>query len=74
MEDRIWERIVAALPPPAKGPRFSHADRAVLMVGLWAVLHDRPVCWACDPAAGGADRSPRSRGRRKAPSAAGSGR
>ena len=47
MEDRIWAAIVAALPAEAKRTGQTHSDRSVLMVGLWAVLWDRPNCWAC---------------------------
>lgn len=47
MEDRIWEVIVAALPAEAKRTGQTHSDRSVLMVGLWAVLWDRPIRWAC---------------------------
>ncbi len=30
--------------------RHSFTDAGILEVYLWAALHDRPVCWACDPA------------------------
>lgn len=30
--------------------RFTYTDATVLEVYLWAALHGRPVCWACDPA------------------------
>lgn len=29
--------------------RFTYTDGAILEVYLWAVLHDRPTVWACDP-------------------------
>jgi hypothetical protein len=28
-------------------PRERFGDRAVVLVYLWSVLHERPVCWAC---------------------------
>ena len=40
-------RIVTALPHPRRA-RVRFSDKHVLLVYLWAVLHDRPVCWACD--------------------------
>lgn len=27
--------------------RLTHTDWKIVMVFFWAVLHDRPVCWAC---------------------------
>lgn len=30
--------------------RYSFTDAGILEVYLWAALHDRPVCWARDPA------------------------
>lgn len=27
--------------------RFSYPDRLILQMWLWAVMHDRPLCWAC---------------------------
>lgn len=30
--------------------RFTYTDASILEVYLWAVLNDRPVVWACDPA------------------------
>lgn len=44
MDDRLWPIILDLLPPPQPRPgRFRYDDRTVLMVGLWAVLHDRPA-------------------------------
>jgi IS5 family transposase len=50
MEGRLWTIVVSLLPAaqPARGRR-RYDERTVLMVGLWAVLHDRPACWACRP-------------------------
>jgi hypothetical protein len=51
MERRLWDIVLTLLPEsqPESGRR-TYDDRTILMVGLWAVLHDRPFCWACDPA------------------------
>lgn len=39
-------RIVCRdLPRPAR--RFEYSDRLIILMWLWAVLHDRPLSWAC---------------------------
>jgi len=39
-------RIAARrLPRPRRSFEFS--DRQIILMWLWAVLHDRPMCWAC---------------------------
>src|SRR5215467_11869840 len=51
MERELWKVVYAALKKVAR--RFDqryvqiHAWR-IAAVLLWAALHDRPVCWACD--------------------------
>ena len=51
MEDELFDtlyRVVqheATLRPRRKRVRFS--DAVILLVAFWAVLHDRPVRWAC---------------------------
>lgn len=50
MESRIWKVVLSVLPRSERDS--SHRDysvRIILQVFLWSVLHDRPVCWACDP-------------------------
>lgn len=48
MEGQLWSWIVTFLPESGKiSQRFRFDDRAILMVVLWAVLHDRPMNWAC---------------------------
>jgi hypothetical protein len=43
---RLLERLLMQLSHPGtKGVVFS--DHWIVSVLLWAVLHDRPVCWAC---------------------------
>ena len=50
MEDRLWV-IILTLLPPEQGDlgRDTYSTRVILMVGLWAILHDRPFAWACCP-------------------------
>ena len=50
MEGQVW-RIVEALLQGAQPPsgRFRFSDAEILRVVLWAVLHDRPMVWACRP-------------------------
>jgi len=51
MEGRLWIIVLTLLPAPNSGrSRFFYDRRTILMVLLWAVLHDRPQSWACDPA------------------------
>jgi hypothetical protein len=48
MEGRIWEivrRLLSSVQEVLSRDRYS--TREILAVGLWAVLHDRPFCWAC---------------------------
>lgn len=49
MEDRLWSIIVSALPDGKVKRGQIHSERLILMVCLWAVIHDRPICWACEP-------------------------
>ena len=50
MEGRVWQ-IVCSLLATVQGQaqRDLYSTQLVLMVGLWAILHDRPFCWACCP-------------------------
>jgi hypothetical protein len=52
MERNLWKPLSEAVmavdyKDPATG--VSHTDRWIVLTFLWAVLHDRPRCWACDP-------------------------
>ena len=49
MEDRLWEIVTRNIAIDKPEPRQSYSDREVLLVLLWAALHDRPVAWACRP-------------------------
>lgn len=51
METR-WYRQLSALILQVQHPRskrIQFSDHLILLVLLWAYLHDRPVCWACEP-------------------------
>ena len=50
MEGQVWvivESFLRGAQPRSRKFRFS--DREILRVVLWAVLHDRPMMWACRP-------------------------
>ena len=52
MERGIYGRIRRALRELGRrrpSGRHRYTDAGILEVYLWAALHDRPVCWACDP-------------------------
>jgi hypothetical protein len=42
-------RFVMSVAHP-KRARVQFSDHMITLVYLWSVLHDRPVCWACDTA------------------------
>jgi Transposase DDE domain len=39
--------------------RFDFSDRLIILLWLWATLHDRPLCWACRPSSYGSMFRPR---------------
>ena len=48
MEGQVWailERLLSCVD--GKPRRCRYSDREILRVILWAVLHDRPMVWAC---------------------------
>lgn len=50
MEREVWARIVAFLGRGVnadRGARFTYSAIEVVLTYLWAVLHDRPISWAC---------------------------
>jgi hypothetical protein len=51
MEDELFEALYHLVREEAKRrprqKRVQYSDAVILMVALWAVLHDRPMCWAC---------------------------
>lgn len=51
MERELWSIIAAHLThlsTVTRRGRFEHPTTRIVRVYLWAVLHDRPVYWACD--------------------------
>ena len=52
MECELWGPLYALVWETAKDLRRSRvqfSDALVVLVFLWAVLHDRPCGWACNP-------------------------
>ena len=50
MEHQLYKAIVAILTALDNRPmstRFTYRDRRIAEVYYWAVIHDRPVAWAC---------------------------
>lgn len=48
MEGTVLKWIILCLPGAGQGPRkATYDDRTILLVGIWAMLHDRPMNWAC---------------------------
>jgi hypothetical protein len=48
MEDRVWRTVCHLIETiPAEPGRFVYDLKLILKVGLWAILRDRPFCWAC---------------------------
>ena len=50
MEDRLWDIVCDLLPQGKPNSRQRYSEREILLVVLWAVLHDRPMVWACQAA------------------------
>jgi Transposase DDE domain len=53
MEHQLWKEIVTLLKTLGKRPRAireTYSDEEIVKTWLWAVLHDRPMGWACQPA------------------------
>ena len=53
MEHQLWKAIVAVLAARDKRPkpgRCQFSDERIVQVYYWAVVHDRPNAWACQPA------------------------
>lgn len=52
MERGLFRRIKATLRALGRrraSERYTYTDATILEVYIWAALHDRPTCWACDP-------------------------
>ena len=53
MEGELWKQLYRVVEKMASGirqKRQQFSDRTILLVYLWAVLHDRPISWACQEA------------------------
>jgi hypothetical protein len=52
--EREWAELSAAISRVdaewRDSTRLSHRTAVIVRVHLWAVVHDRPTSWACDPA------------------------
>lgn len=51
MEQKLYNRVyqlVTRISNITKLKRATYTDAQILLVYLWAVLHDRPIYWACD--------------------------
>lgn len=51
MERELYRRLYEITYHLGKTRRAKHVvfrDDKIVMIYLWAVLHDRPTCWACD--------------------------
>jgi hypothetical protein len=53
MERELWSQLSQAISQVqlrwTESARFTHRTSLIVRVHLWAVLHDRPTCWACEP-------------------------
>jgi len=49
MDRNIWKVIAWTVRRHAqrRGGRHTYADADIVLIFFWAVLHDRPICWAC---------------------------
>ena len=45
---RMRMRLLQAERGHHNNPRFDYRDGTILLVALWAALHNRPIYWACD--------------------------
>lgn len=53
MDTEVWRVVRSAVRSadrrvPRKGRRTSYSDALIVRMLLWAVWHDRPLCWACE--------------------------
>ena len=49
MEGTVLRWIMECLPAAGQGPlRATYDDRTILLVAIWAILHDRSMAWACE--------------------------
>lgn len=51
MEHQLWKAIVAVLATfdqPRRRRHNAFTDHDIVAIFYWAVIHDRPQCWACN--------------------------
>ena len=50
MEYQLWKSIVALVTTLDKVHQLGcdYSDGRIVSVWFWSVIHDRPVCWACE--------------------------
>lgn len=49
MEGQVWSIVEEMLTEvEGKPARCRYTDREIMRVTLWAILHDRPMSWACE--------------------------
>ena len=51
MERELWPRLYHLVMEVGQTFRLidvTYQPHIIVLVFLWAALHDRPVCWACD--------------------------
>jgi Transposase DDE domain len=51
VEHQLWRSIIAVLvglSKPRKRTGCEFSDEDIVKVYYWAVIHDRPTCWACE--------------------------
>ena len=51
MERQLWKKILTLLKVISKrkgNVLCTYSDAVIVKTWFWAVLHDRPVCWACE--------------------------
>jgi GntR family transcriptional regulator len=54
MDGELWRRLYQLIEDLAtrheQNPTMTYPDATIVAAYAWSVLHDRPVCWACDAA------------------------
>jgi len=60
MERELWKRLYCLVVEMDNGwTNGFYRAAEIVAVYLWAVVHDRPTCWACDPSNWHGDAPPR---------------
>jgi hypothetical protein len=53
MDRQVWKSVCAAIRSADRrvrrcGRRPQFSDQLILKMLLWSIMHDRPLCWACE--------------------------